>query len=160
MAIGRWSEYVYSGPFLTSFHLAPPWSPSVILSVYFCLVSCLFPFSYHSYLTSILIVTSVTLPTSVNPILDGRLEQTKNIARTASWSSTGFANFHLELLPYANLKAQLQSSSGPMTCVKDAHAWLNTKGWIPAGGKYMKPKLTNILFTVASTQKLWCELCN
>jgi hypothetical protein len=57
-------------------------------------------------------------------------------------------------LSQAELKTQLQSTFGPVTCVKDAHAWLNMKGWILAGEKYTKLKLTDILFTVALTQKL------
>ena len=84
----------------------------------------------------------------------GDLSKQKTLLEQQAGVQQALANFHLELLPYANLKAQLQSSSGPMTCVKDAHAWLHTKGWIPAGGKYMKPKLTNILFPVASIRKL------
>jgi hypothetical protein len=54
----------------------------------------------------------------------------------------------------ADLEAQLQSSTGPVTCVKDARVWLDTKGWILAGEKYTKPKLADILFTVALSSKL------
>ena len=60
----------------------------------------------------------------------------------------------VDLLSQAELKTQLQSTFGPVTCVKDAHASLDTKGWIIAGEKYTKLKLTDILFIVALTQKL------
>jgi hypothetical protein len=50
----------------------------------------------------------------------------------------------VDLLSQAELKTQLQSTFGPVTCVKDAHAWLGTKGWILAAEKYTKLKLTDM----------------
>src|ERR1700683_5408650 len=74
-----------------------------------------------------------------------------------SWGPVGPGNAStrtLDLLSQAELKTQLQSTFGPVTCVKDAHAWLDTKGWILACEKYTKLKLTDVLFIVALTQKL------
>jgi hypothetical protein len=37
--------------------------------------------------------------------------------------------------------------------VKDAWTWLDMQGWILAGERYTKPKLADIIFTVALSPK-------
>ena len=64
-----------------------------------------------------------------------------------------------ELLPQADLEAQLQASPSPMTDAKDASSWLEAKEWILASKKYTKPKLADILLTVALTQKHPSDTC-
>ena len=86
----------------------------------------------------------------------------KNMARTSSQSSSSAGNVstgNRELLSRADLEAQLQASPGPVTDAKDARSWLEAKGWILASEKYTKPKLADILFTVALTQKLPSDAC-
>ena len=72
----------------------------------------------------------------------------------SSSSASNISSGNRELLPRADLEAQLQASPGPVTNAKDAQSWLESKGWILASENYTKPKLANILFTVALTQKL------
>ena len=87
----------------------------------------------------------------------------KNTPRTASRGSSGPSNASTgtqDLLSRAELEVQLDAAIGPITCVKDACVWLDTRGWILAGEKYSKPKLADILFTVALTQKLPNDACS
>ena len=84
----------------------------------------------------------------------------KSAARTSSRSSSSAGNVspgNRELLSRADVATQLQASPGPVTSTKDARSWLEAKSWILAGEKYTKPKLANILFTIALTQKLTSE---
>jgi hypothetical protein len=87
----------------------------------------------------------------------------KNTPRTASHDSSGPSNTSTgtrDLLSWAELDVQLDAATGPVTCIKDARVWLDTRGWILAGEKYSKPKLADILFTVALTQKLPNDACS
>jgi hypothetical protein len=87
----------------------------------------------------------------------------KNTLRTASRGSSGPSNASTgtwDLLSRAELDAQLDAATGPVTSEKDARVWLDTRGWILAGEKYSKPKLADILFTVALTQKLPNDACS
>ena len=87
----------------------------------------------------------------------GDSSKQKSTPRTTGRGSTGPSNASTgtrDLFSRAELEAQLESATGPVTCAKDARVWLDTKGWILAGEKYSKPKLADILFTVALTQKL------
>jgi hypothetical protein len=84
------------------------------------------------------------------------------VARASSRSSSSAGNVstgNQELLSRANLKAQLQASLGPVTDAKDTRSWLEAKRWILASEKYTKPKLADILLTVALTQKLPSDVC-
>jgi hypothetical protein len=59
--------------------------------------------------------------------------------------------------PRANLVSQLSASASLVTSEKEAHSWLEKKGWILASEQYSKSKLTEILFLVALTFKLLTE---
>lgn len=76
----------------------------------------------------------------------GDYSKRKSAARTSSWSLPRAGN--------VSSGNQLQASPSPMTNAKDASSWLETKGWILTSKNYTKPKLADILFTVALTQKL------
>jgi hypothetical protein len=93
----------------------------------------------------------------------GNSSKYKNTPRTASRSSSGPSNASTgtrDLLSRAELEVQLDAAIGPITGIKDARVWLDTRGWILAGEKYSKPKLADILFTVALTQKLPNDACS
>lgn len=61
------------------------------------------------------------------------------------------------LLPRSEINTWLSSEPNPVANVSEAKTWLETKGWILAGEDYTKPKLADILFTVALTLKLTPE---
>ena len=61
------------------------------------------------------------------------------------------------LLTRSDINTRLSSEPNPVASVFEAKSWLETKGWILAGEDYMKPKLADILFTVALTSKLTPE---
>jgi hypothetical protein len=52
---------------------------------------------------------------------------------------------------------QLSASISPVTSVKDAHSWLEKKGWILASEWYSKNKLAEILFSAVLSFKLPTE---
>jgi hypothetical protein len=92
----------------------------------------------------------------------GDSSKKKSATRTSSRSTSSADNVSAgvrEMIPRAELEAHLQASPGPVTSVKDARSWLEAKGWILAGENYTKPKLADILFTVALTQKLPSDSC-
>ena len=61
------------------------------------------------------------------------------------------------LLTRSEINTRLSSEPNPVASVFEAKSWLEMKGWILAGEDYTKPKLTDILFTVALTSKLTPE---
>src|ERR1700719_955678 len=61
------------------------------------------------------------------------------------------------LLSWSEIDSWLSSKPNPVASVSEAKSWLKTKGWILAGEDYTKPKLADILFTVALTSKLTPE---
>jgi hypothetical protein len=49
-------------------------------------------------------------------------------------------------------------SPSPVNSINNACSWLDSKGWVFADEKYIKTKLTDILFTVAIKTKLSSEV--
>jgi hypothetical protein len=57
-------------------------------------------------------------------------------------------------LPRPNLDSHIAASASPVTSEKEAHSWLEKKGWILTSEHYSKSKLAKILFTVTLSFKL------
>jgi hypothetical protein len=62
-----------------------------------------------------------------------------------------------QLLPRSEALAAL-AAMGPVSSTKDAYNWVESKGFILAGEQYTKPKLADILFTVAMDAKIPSEV--
>jgi hypothetical protein len=58
------------------------------------------------------------------------------------------------LLTRSEINTRLSTEPNPVASASEAKSWLEAKGWILAGEDYTKPKLADILFTVALTSKL------
>jgi hypothetical protein len=86
----------------------------------------------------------------------GDTSKPKNNPRSSSRGSnsnvSGIGNRNLS--PRNDLEAQIKASTGPVASVKDAYAWLETKGWMLSSEQYSKSKLAEILFSVALAFKL------
>jgi hypothetical protein len=61
-----------------------------------------------------------------------------------------------QLLPRSEALSSL-TFNNPISSPRDARSWFETKGWILAGEQYTKPKLADILFTVATDAKIPTE---
>ena len=72
-------------------------------------------------------------------------------------NATGSSVDIRSLLSRSEINTRLSSEPNPVSNVSKAKSWLETKGWILAGENYSKPKLADILFTVALTTKLTPE---
>jgi len=64
-----------------------------------------------------------------------------------------------QILPRSETTAVLSATS-PITGPGDARKWIETKGYILSGEKYSKPKLADILFTLAAEAKIPTEVKN
>ena len=73
-------------------------------------------------------------------------------------NATGSSVNIRSLLSWSKINTRLSSEPNPVSKVSDAKSWLETKAWILAGENYLKPKLADILFTVALTMKLTPEV--
>ena len=72
-------------------------------------------------------------------------------------SATGSSVDIRTLLSRNEINTRLTAEPNPVSNVSEARSWLETKGWVLAGENYTKPKLADILFTVALSTKLTTE---
>jgi hypothetical protein len=77
-----------------------------------------------------------------------------NTSAKHSSSTTGSSVDIRSLLSQTKINTRLTAELNPVSNVSEARSWLELKGWILAGENYTKPKLTDILFTVALSTKL------
>jgi len=63
------------------------------------------------------------------------------------------------MLPRSESTAVLSATS-PITGPDDARKWIEAKGYILSGERYSKPKLADILFTLAVDTKISTEVKN
>jgi hypothetical protein len=80
-------------------------------------------------------------------------------ARSVGCSSQDQTPSQTSLLPRSESTAVLTATS-PITGPEDARKWIETKGYILSGEQYSKPKLADILFTLAAEAKIPTEVKN
>ena len=80
-------------------------------------------------------------------------------ARTSGRSSQEQTPTSTPLLPRSESTAVLTATS-PITGPDDARKWIETKGYILSGEQYSKPKLADILFSLAVDAKIPTEVKN
>ena len=80
-------------------------------------------------------------------------------ARSVGRSSQEQTPTQASLPPRSELTAILTATS-PITGPRDARKWIETKGYILSGEQYSKPKLADILFTLAAEAKIPTEVKN
>ena len=84
------------------------------------------------------------------------MNKTKNGSTRAS-NRVSQETLSSQLLPRSESISALSATS-PITGPKDARNWIESKGYILSGERYTKPKLTDILFTVAIDSKVPSEV--
>jgi hypothetical protein len=80
-------------------------------------------------------------------------------ARLVGHSSQEQTPTQASLPPQSKLTAVLTATS-PITGPRDARKWIETKGYILSGEQYNKPKLADILFTLAAEAKIPTKVKN
>jgi hypothetical protein len=87
--------------------------------------------------------------------MEGSSKSKSNPHSSAHGSNNiGLAPGNQALSPRPDLDSQITASVSPVSLVKEAHSWLEKKGWILTSKHYSKSKLAEILFTTALSFKL------
>src|ERR1700720_3117719 len=83
----------------------------------------------------------------------------RSMGRTSQEQAPSTSQAQAQLLPRSESSAVLSATS-PITSPIDARKWIETRGYILAGEQYSRPKLADILFTLAVEAKIPANVKN
>ena len=83
----------------------------------------------------------------------------RSTGRTSQEQAPSTSQAQAQLLPRSESSAVLSATS-PITSPIDARKWIETRGYILAGEQYSRPKLADILFTLAVEAKIPADVKN